>query len=60
MEAEMNGLIKSPIQYLNVEVSLDLEELAEWMEAHGLTRVSVYVRGFVCNYVLMDGKAKEL
>jgi hypothetical protein len=58
MEAEMNGLIKSPIQYLNVEVSL--EELAEWMEAHGLTRVSVYVRGFVCNYVLMDGKAKEL
>jgi hypothetical protein len=30
------------------------------MEAHGLTRVSVYVRGFVCNYVLMDGKVKEL
>jgi hypothetical protein len=58
MEAEMNGLVKSPIQYLNVEVSL--EELAEWMEAHGLTRVSVYVRGFMCNYVLEDGKAKEL
>jgi hypothetical protein len=56
----MFGLIKNPVRYINTQVSLDPLQLGAWMRAHGLTHVSVYTRGFVCNYILDGDKAKEL
>lgn len=55
----MFGLIKQPVQYINTQVSLDPYQLGAWMRAHGVTQVSVYARGFVCNYTLDGDKAKE-
>lgn len=56
----MQGLVKSPLSFLNTQVSTNPTELGKWMQEHNLEWVSVYEDGWVTQYYLKDGIARAI